>query len=200
VAFLTVLVSALSIAAAHPPAEPPFTLSWPAEGTVTDGFGPRWGRMHTGLDIGILTRLSVTAAAPGTVEATGALEGYAGYGNVVLIKHGDGRETLYAHLSHIRAEPGQQVEAGTWIGTAGCTGSCTGTHLHFELRKHGIPVDPMPLLASKNARAGATLVHHIHRGGKVRGECLAKAPAGGCPGGRDTRDRRYRAGSHPGIK
>jgi murein DD-endopeptidase MepM/ murein hydrolase activator NlpD len=146
VPFLSVLVSALSIAAAHPPAEPPLTLVWPAEGTVTDGFGPRWGRMHTGVDIGILIRLSVTAAAPGTVEATGQLTGYEGYGNVVLVKHGDGRETLYAHLSHIRARVGEHVEAGTWIGTAGCTGSCTGTHLHFELRKHGVPVDPMPLL------------------------------------------------------
>jgi murein DD-endopeptidase MepM/ murein hydrolase activator NlpD len=89
VAFLTVLVSALSIAAAHPPAELPLTLAWPAEGTVTDGFGPRWGRTHTGLDIGILTRLSVTAAAAGTVEATGSLPGYSGYGNVVLIDHGE---------------------------------------------------------------------------------------------------------------
>jgi murein DD-endopeptidase MepM/ murein hydrolase activator NlpD len=146
VTFLTVLVSALSIAAAHPPAEQPFTLAWPAEGQVTDGFGPRWGRMHTGVDIGILHRLSVTAAAEGTVEATGYLPGYDGYGNVVLIDHGEGRETLYAHLSHVRAGVGQHVEAGSWIGTAGCTGSCTGTHLHFELRRDGVPVDPMPLL------------------------------------------------------
>jgi len=99
-----------------------------------------------GVDIGTLERLSVTAAAPGTVEATGELEGYSGYGNVILIDHGEGRETLYAHLSHIRATVGEHVEAGTWIGTAGCTGSCTGTHLHFELRKHGIPVDPTPLM------------------------------------------------------
>jgi murein DD-endopeptidase MepM/ murein hydrolase activator NlpD len=147
--FLTVLVSALSIAAAHPPAvEPqPFTLAWPAEGQVTDGFGPRWGRMHTGVDIGILRRRSVIAAAEGTVEATGWLPGYDGYGNVVLVDHGAGRETLYAHLSHVRATVGQHVESGTWIGMAGCTGSCTGTHLHFEFREHGVPVDPMPLLA-----------------------------------------------------
>jgi murein DD-endopeptidase MepM/ murein hydrolase activator NlpD len=174
VAFLSVLVSALSIAAAHPPAEPPLTLVWPAEGTVTDGFGPRWGRMHTGVDVGILTRLSVTAAAPGTVEATGQLTGYEGYGNVVLISHGEGRETLYAHLSDIRARVGEHVEAGTWIGTAGCTGSCTGTHLHFELRKHGVPVDPMPLLGQPrdkvtervsrkllSAPAHASTAHHL---------------------------------------
>jgi murein DD-endopeptidase MepM/ murein hydrolase activator NlpD len=200
VEFLTVLVSALSIAAAHPPAEPPFALTWPAEGTVTDGFGPRWGRMHTGVDIGILTRLSVTAAAPGTVEATGQLEGYAGYGNVVLIDHGEGRETLYAHLSHVRAEVGQHVEAGTWIGTAGCTGSCTGTHLHFELRKRGAPVDPMPLVATKSAESGASSLVKQIPGGKVREECVAKAAVRGCFGGRNTPDRRSLAGSHPGIK
>ena len=198
--FLTVLVSALSIAAAHPPAEPPFALAWPAQGTVTDGFGPRWGRMHTGVDIGILTRLSVTAAAPGVVEATGQLQGYAGYGNVVLIKHGEGRETLYAHLSHIRARVGEHVEAGTWIGTAGCTGSCTGTHLHLELRKRGVPVDPMPLLAHKTADSGASSLVKQIPGGKVRGECVAKAAVRGCFGGRNTPDRRYLAGSHPGIK
>ena len=148
-AFLTVLISALSIAAANPPAEEPqpFTLAWPAKGQVTDGFGPRWGRPHTGVDIGILSRLSITAAAEGTVKATGWLPGYEGYGIVVLVDHGQGRETLYAHLSRVRARVGQHVEAGTWIGMAGCTGSCTGTHLHFELRDHGVPVDPMPLLA-----------------------------------------------------
>ena len=148
VTFLTVLVSALSIAAAHPPAEEPepFTLAWPAEGQITDGFGPRWGRMHTGIDIGILERLSVVAAASGRVEATGYLPGYAGYGDVVLIGHGHGRKTLYAHLAGVRAAVGDHVEAGTWIGTAGCTGSCTGTHLHFELREHGVAVDPMPFL------------------------------------------------------
>jgi murein DD-endopeptidase MepM/ murein hydrolase activator NlpD len=199
VAFLSVLVSALSIAAAHPPAEPPFTLAWPAEGRVTDGFGPRWGRMHTGVDIGTLTRLSVTAAAPGTVEATGELTGYSGYGNVVLISHGEGRETLYAHLSHIRAEVGEHVEAGTWIGTAGCTGSCTGTHLHFELRKHGVPVDPMALLGHKNSESGA-LIAQDNPGGKARGECVAQAAVSGCPGSRNTPDRRYRTSGHPGIK
>jgi murein DD-endopeptidase MepM/ murein hydrolase activator NlpD len=148
--FLTDLVEAFAVAAAHPPVlDPePFVLTWPAEGQVTDGFGPRWGRMHTGVDIGILRRLVVIAAADGRVEATGYLPGYEGYGNVVLLAHGHGQETLYAHLSRVRARVGQHVKAGTWIGVAGCTGSCTGTHLHFELREHGTPVDPMPFLPS----------------------------------------------------
>jgi murein DD-endopeptidase MepM/ murein hydrolase activator NlpD len=151
VTFLSVLVTALSLAAAAQPApepEPePFALAWPAEGRLTDGYGPRWGRMHLGIDIGVLRRLSVVAAAGGEVKATGYLPGYEGYGNVVLLGHGEGRETLYAHLSRVRVKVGQRVEPGTWLGMAGCTGSCTGTHLHFELREHGVPVDPMPLLA-----------------------------------------------------
>ncbi len=146
--FLTVLVSALSLAASPPPApEPePFGLVWPAEGQVTDGYGPRWGRMHQGIDIGILQRLSVVAAADGTVKAVGWLPHYAGYGLVVLVGHGEGRQTLYAHLSSARVAVGERVRAGEWIGMAGCTGSCTGTHLHFELRERGVAVDPMPLL------------------------------------------------------
>lgn len=145
--FLAPVAEVLATLQVEPLAAPqPFGLVWPADGELTDGFGMRWGRLHSGIDIGILERLSVVAAAAGRVEATGYLSGYAGYGNVVLLSHGHGRKTLYAHLSSVRAEVGQRVEAGEWIGMAGCTGSCTGTHLHFELREHGIPVDPMPFL------------------------------------------------------
>ena len=124
----------------------PLALDWPASGTVTDGYGPRWGRMHLGLDIGILNALEVRAAAAGTVTETGYLTGYEGYGNVVLVDVGDGYSTLYAHLSSPHVARGQWVDAGTTIGTAGCTGSCTGTHLHFELRRDGIPLDPAPFM------------------------------------------------------
>ncbi len=124
----------------------PFALDWPADGTVTDGYGPRWGRMHLGLDIGILNSLDVKAAAAGTVTETGYLAGYEGYGNVVLVDVGDGFSTLYAHLSSADVAHGQWVAAGKRLGSAGCTGSCTGTHLHFELRRDGVPVDPAPFL------------------------------------------------------
>ena len=77
----------------------PLTLAWPADGTVTDGYGTRWGRMHWGIDIGILERLDVRAAASGTVTASGWLTGYEGYGNVVMVDSGSGYSTLYAHLS-----------------------------------------------------------------------------------------------------
>jgi murein DD-endopeptidase MepM/ murein hydrolase activator NlpD len=100
--------------------------------------------MHTGIDIGILRRLDVVAAADGRVKATGYLPGYEGYGLVVLLGHGEGRQTLYAHLSRVDVRKGEWVEAGRPLGLAGCTGSCTGTHLHFELRERGRPVDPSP--------------------------------------------------------
>ncbi len=122
----------------------PLSLDWPADGTLTDGFGPRWGRMHLGLDVGILRSLDVRAATSGTVTAAGWLTGYEGYGNVVTLDIGSGYTLLYAHLSVAHVVPGDWLEAGAPIGQAGCTGSCTGTHLHFELRRHGVPIDPLP--------------------------------------------------------
>ncbi|MGZ8782654.1 MAG: M23 family metallopeptidase [Gaiellaceae bacterium] len=122
----------------------PLSLEWPADGTLTDGYGPRWGRMHLGLDIGILESLDVRAATSGTVTAAGWLTGYEGYGNVVMLDSGGGQTLLYAHLSVAHVIPGQWLQAGEPIGQAGCTGSCTGTHLHFELRENGVPIDPLP--------------------------------------------------------
>lgn len=124
----------------------PLTLEWPADGTVTDGFGPRWGRLHSGIDVGTLTSLDVRAATSGTVTAAGGLAGYEGYGNFVTVDSGSGYSVLYAHLSRIQVVPGQWLAARELIGEAGCTGSCTGTHLHFELRLQGVPIDPAPFL------------------------------------------------------
>jgi murein DD-endopeptidase MepM/ murein hydrolase activator NlpD len=137
----------VAAAAALALSDAPFELRMPAFGEVTSRFGPRWGRMHHGIDIGMLTKLGVVAAAPGTVKETGYLARYEGYGKTIVLDHGDGLETLYAHLSTIRVQPGDRVEAGDWIGNAGCTGWCTGTHLHFELRERGTAVDPLPFLA-----------------------------------------------------
>ncbi|MGH3071003.1 MAG: M23 family metallopeptidase [Gaiellaceae bacterium] len=124
----------------------PLSLAWPADGTMTDGFGPRWGRMHLGVDVGILRSLDVRAATSGTVTAAGWLTGYEGYGNVVTLDIGGGYSLLYAHLTQAYVVPGQWLEAGATVGEAGCTGSCTGTHLHFELRENGAPIDPFPFL------------------------------------------------------
>ena len=124
----------------------PLELEWPAQGTVTDGFGYRWGRPHLGIDVGILSSLDVHAATSGTVTEVGWLTGYEGYGNVVTIDGGSGWGILYAHLDAASVVPGQWVAAGDPVGIAGCTGSCTGTHLHFELRRNGVPVDPAPFM------------------------------------------------------
>ena len=124
----------------------PLTLAWPADGTMTDGYGPRWGRMHLGVDVGTLTSLDVRAATSGTVTASGWLTGYEGYGSVVMVDAGSGYSLLYAHLGEARVVPGQWLAEGEPIGLAGCTGSCTGTHLHFELRLNNVPIDPWPYL------------------------------------------------------
>ena len=124
----------------------PLTLEWPADGTMTDGYGPRWGRMHLGIDVGILQSLDVRAATSGTVTAAGWLRGYEGYGNVVTVDVGSGYSLLYAHLARSHVVPAQWLAAGDSVGEAGCTGSCTGTHLHFELRLNGVPIDPAPFL------------------------------------------------------
>jgi septal ring factor EnvC (AmiA/AmiB activator) len=117
--------------------------SWPTSGSVTSGFGPRWGRQHEGIDIANGTGTPVAAARGGTVIHAGT---YGGYGNLVLISHSGGFVTAYAHLSEIAVSQGQSVSTGTYLGGMGCTGSCTGTHLHFEIRANGQPVDPMAYL------------------------------------------------------
>jgi murein DD-endopeptidase MepM/ murein hydrolase activator NlpD len=122
------------------------SLQWPADGTITSPFGRDGYRWHPGLDIGILQSLDVRAAAEGVVTLAGYLPGYDGYGAIVAVELQDGYSTLYAHLSRPLVRPGQRVRAGQLIGIAGCTGWCTGTHLHFELRYDGLPVDPTFLM------------------------------------------------------
>jgi murein DD-endopeptidase MepM/ murein hydrolase activator NlpD len=115
---------------------------WPAQGTITSPFGHDGYRWHPGIDIGTLRSLEVRAAQPGVVERVGEPTGFEGYGNIVEIRHGRFEE-LYAHLSAWRVKVGQRVWAGEHIATAGCTGSCTGTHLHFEVRVDGKAVSPL---------------------------------------------------------
>jgi murein DD-endopeptidase MepM/ murein hydrolase activator NlpD len=119
---------------------------WPTAGTVTSPFGWDGARPHSGIDIGILRALEVRAGAPGVVTAVGWRRGYEGYGLLVLVNVGRPYVALYAHLAATRVHVGQLVDADDVIGVAGCTGWCTGTHLHFEVRRAGIAVDPLPLL------------------------------------------------------
>lgn len=122
-----------------PPAPSGGGFSWPTQGTVTSEFGPRWGRMHDGLDIANAPGTAIAAAKGGTVIQAGP---YSGYGNLVLIAHGGGFVTAYAHMSSIAVSNGQSVSTGTYLGGMGCSGSCTGTHLHFEIRANGTAVNP----------------------------------------------------------
>jgi murein DD-endopeptidase MepM/ murein hydrolase activator NlpD len=122
------------------------SLQWPAVGAITSPFGRDGGRWHPGLDIGILQSLDVRAAADGVVVLAGYMPGYDGYGAIVAVQHREGYSTLYAHLLQPLVRPGQLVRAGEKIGIAGCTGWCTGTHLHFELRYRGLAIDPTLLI------------------------------------------------------
>jgi murein DD-endopeptidase MepM/ murein hydrolase activator NlpD len=118
-------------------------LSWPVSGPVTSPYGPRWGTYHRGIDIGVGMGTPIAAAGSGTVFFSGEMSGY---GNVVLIDHGNGMVTLYAHQSQLIATTGQYVSRGTTIGLVGSTGHSTGPHLHFEVRVGGNAVDPMGYL------------------------------------------------------
>jgi len=131
----------------HPAPPKPAKPVWPAQGVVTGAFGSDGGRPHPGIDIGILRSLTVRAAVPGRVVSVGQPRGYEGYGNLVIVRTG-AQEELYAHLAASRVRVGERVRAGERIGTAGCTGSCTGTHLHFEIRRRGVAVNPMRTLAT----------------------------------------------------
>jgi murein DD-endopeptidase MepM/ murein hydrolase activator NlpD len=118
-------------------------LIWPVNGPVTSPFGMRWGRMHTGIDIGVPYDTPIHASASGRVVYAGWMDGY---GNLVAVDHGRGLSTAYAHQSRIAVSVGQTVSQGQVIGYVGCTGHCFGPHLHFEVRINGTPVDPMGYL------------------------------------------------------
>src|SRR5687767_11924598 len=121
---------------------------WPASGAVTGWYGERRGRSrHPGTDIDGETGDPVVAAAAGTVAWAGrAPAGYSGYGIVVIVDHGDGVQTLYAHLSAVAVGTGDAVRAGDRIGGIGSTGHSTGSHLHFEVRRHGAITNPADFL------------------------------------------------------
>ena len=112
-------------------------------GTVTSGFGTRWGRSHEGIDIAVGSGTPVQAAAAGTVVVAGWMSGY---GNIVVIDHGDGLSTAYAHNSTLAVGQGVVVGAGSVIALSGSTGHSTGPHVHFEVRVSGAPVDPLVYL------------------------------------------------------
>jgi len=136
---------------AAPPAEAPWVV--PTRGRVTSDYGPRHGvagrahEFHTGLDIAAPTGTPVRAASSGVVRSAGS-DG--NYGNAVVIDHGNGVTTRYAHNSALKVSVGQQVRAGDEIAAVGSTGRSTGPHLHFEVRVKGEHVDPRAWLAKRS--------------------------------------------------
>ncbi|HEX6945704.1 MAG TPA: peptidoglycan DD-metalloendopeptidase family protein [Casimicrobiaceae bacterium] len=114
-------------------------LIWPVRGTVTSEYGYRWGRLHAGIDIGAPNGTPIRAAKAGEVIFAGTMNGY---GNCVIVDHGGGFTTLYAHQSRIATSDGASVGQGQLIGYVGSTGHSTGNHLHFETRVNGSPQNP----------------------------------------------------------
>ncbi len=113
---------------------------------VTSNFGYRWGRLHAGTDVGIPTGTTVRASRSGKIITAGWL---GGYGNCVMIDHGDGVTTIYGHLSQVLVSVGQYVDQGEQIALSGNTGRSTGPHLHFEIRVGGAPTDATPYLEGR---------------------------------------------------
>jgi len=119
-------------------------LAWPLHTVPGDRFGPRGAGFHPGIDLPAPTGTPVHAAAVGRVVLAGPTAG--GYGNLVVVRHANGVDTLYAHLSRVLVAHGEYVTVGTLLGLVGVTGEATGPHLHFEVRVRGAAVDPLPAL------------------------------------------------------
>ena len=117
------------------------SFAWPAQGQISQ----RYAWYHKGIDIANKTAPNILAADSGTVVVAGWVDGY-GYGNRILINHGNGYSTLYAHLSGVYVVPGQTVSRGSAIGKMGSTGRSTGVHLHFEIIRNGSYLNPLSVL------------------------------------------------------
>ncbi len=115
-------------------------LAWPVRGVLYARYGRKGSEPHDGIDLSAPEGTPVRTAAPGTVLYAGE---QAGYGSIVLVEHAGGLVTLYAHNRDLRVREGQEVREGQVVATVGETGKTSGPHLHFEVRKGGLPVDPL---------------------------------------------------------
>src|SRR5699024_9213556 len=118
--------------------------AWPTEGGyISSSQGLRWGRAKKGIDSDRTDRrtsIPMSAAETRTTKSAGTMNGY---GNTIVIDHGNGMETLYAHMSSMNVSTGQKVSRGQQIGIMGSTGNSTGIHLHFEVHKNGAIMNPI---------------------------------------------------------
>ncbi len=145
--------------------------SSPFQGRVTSTFGWRRGRMHNGIDIALLVGDTVRSAFRGKVRLA---RWQGGYGRVVIVRHFNGLETIYAHLSRFMVKEGDMVDPGSPIGKGGQSGNSRGSHLHLETRFKGKPINPQALIDFKNHRLrGDTLVLK-----KVNGGFIGYQPGG----------------------
>lgn len=147
---------------------------FPCEGAVTSSYGWRSGRPHNGTDIDLNTGDTVRAAWSGKVRYAKYNDG--GFGNLVIIRHQNGLETFYAHLSKSLVAPNQEVQAGDPIGLGGNTGHSYGSHLHFEVRFYDAPMDPAQVIdfKEKTVKDDNLMVHS----GLFRPGAKAEVPAG----------------------
>ncbi|MDX1650223.1 MAG: LysM peptidoglycan-binding domain-containing M23 family metallopeptidase [Myxococcota bacterium] len=131
--------------AGPPPAAgaPTLRFDWPLRGRVTSGFGPRGRRRHDGIDIAAPRGTPIRAAESGRVIYAGRL---GSYGNVVVLRHDERHETVYAHARRLHVRPRRFVDRGDVIAEVGSTGNATGPHLHFEVRRDDLPEDPLRYL------------------------------------------------------
>ncbi len=124
--------------------------SWPVDGRITCPYGSRTdpfsgeGAYHTGMDMAAPEGTPVSATADGTVEHA---DWSSGYGRLVVIDHGNGYETYYAHLARVDVMEGQSIRRGERVGAVGTSGRSTGPHLHYEVRVGGVPVNPYRFLS-----------------------------------------------------
>ncbi len=127
-------------------------MMWPVDGKVSSYFGPRGRRRHMGIDIPMPPGTPIRVARDGVVAATGtnSTPGFRGYGNFVLVDHGGGIKTLYAHCLKVNVKAGQHLRQGQFVATVGRTGRATTDHLHFEVRINDKSVNPMPYLERVN--------------------------------------------------
>jgi murein DD-endopeptidase MepM/ murein hydrolase activator NlpD len=142
-------LAVLAGCASRPPIDPNDRVpgGWPVareKAVVSSSFGaPRGRSTHQGIDLSAPAGTAVRATAIGRVTFAGRS---GAFGRLVVLDHGDGWETRYAHLKRIKVQKGQKVERGTLVGTVGKSGNASGHHLHYEIRRHGSPVDPRPYM------------------------------------------------------
>ncbi|MEA2445334.1 MAG: hypothetical protein QOJ12_2626, partial [Thermoleophilales bacterium] len=152
----------------------------PLNAPMGDGFGFVSGRNHTGIDFPAPSGTPIGAAGRGTVTFAGWNSG--GYGNLMIVRHRLGYETWYAHLSGFTAGVGTSVAGGVQIATVGSTGRSTGPHLHFEVRKDGVPINPAPYLLTQSSlkTASAEVARNL--------ECATEPVVNRRPSRADARD------------